>query len=60
MALVLLPANSNPTARGLVETFSTISEPESPALRNLLPRLDTTICPVKVLVKAVPPAHSFS
>ena len=60
MALVLLPAYSNPTARGFVATFSTMSEPESPARRNLLPRLEITIWPVNVLVNAVPPAHSLS
>src|SRR6266404_6562656 len=60
IALVLLPAKRRPTARGLVVTSSTINEPESPLLRNLLPLLAMTICPVKVLVKAAPPAHSLS
>src|SRR4030043_463552 len=59
-ARVLLPANKRPTALGLVLTFSTIREPESPPARNLLPRLLIMIWPVKVLVKAAPPAHSLS
>ena len=60
IALLLLPAKSKPTARGFVVTSSTISEPESPLLRNLLLLFVITIWPVKVFVKAAPPAHSFS
>jgi len=40
--------------------ISTINDPESPLSRNLLPLFVTTIWPVNVLVKAVPPAHSLS
>ena len=36
-----------------------MSEPESPQLRNSLPRFEITIWPVNVFVKLVP-AHSFS
>ena len=46
---------SNPIARGLVATSSTISEPESPLFKNLLALFPTTIWPVNVLVKAAPP-----
>lgn len=38
-ARVLLPAYKRPTALGLIETSSTIREPESPPARNLLPLL---------------------
>src|SRR6266480_3956102 len=51
IAVVLLPAKSNPTARGFVAASSTISDPESPLSKNLLPLLAITIWPVKVLVK---------
>src|SRR5262249_38396912 len=52
-----------PTALGLVDASSTINEPESPEMRKLLLPLSlllTRICPVKVFVKAAPPAHSLS
>src|SRR6266487_1759421 len=38
IAEVLLPANRRPTARGAVAASSTMSEPESPELRNELLR----------------------
>ena len=57
---MLLPAKSNPIARGLVATSSTINEPESPLFKNLLPLFPITIWMVNILVKAVPPAHSLS
>src|SRR5713101_9487130 len=60
IALVLLPAKSKPTARGFVATSSTISDPESPLFKNLLPLFAITIWPVNVFVNAVPPAHSLS
>src|SRR5438270_6560913 len=60
IALVLLPANKRPTACGLVAASSTINEPESPLFKNELRELLMTICPVKVFVNAVPPAHSLS
>ena len=60
IAVLLLPAKSKPIALGLVATSWTMSEPESPPARNRLPLFLTTIWPVKVFVKAVPPAHSFS
>ena len=43
IAVELLPAKSRPTAFGFVATSSTISDPESPLLRNLLPRFAITI-----------------
>ena len=43
IAVELLPAKSRPTARGFVPTSSTISDPESPLFRNLLPRFVITI-----------------
>jgi hypothetical protein len=43
IALVLLPAKSKPTARGFVVTSSTISDPESPLFKNLLPLFAITI-----------------
>src|SRR5438046_536803 len=45
IALVELPANSRPTARGLVVASSTISEPESPLLRKRDPLFLITSCP---------------
>ena len=45
------------TARGFVDTSSTINEPESPEFRNLLPRFLMKIWPVYVFVKLLP-AHS--
>ena len=46
IATVELPAYRRPTGRGLLPTFSTINEPESPALRNF-PGV-TMIWPVNV------------
>ena len=37
IASVLLPAKSNPTAWGFVETSSTISDPESPLSKKFFP-----------------------
>src|SRR5438093_396177 len=51
------PAKHRPTARGFVDTSSTINEPESPEFRNLLPRFLMKIWPVYVFVKLLP-AHS--
>lgn len=59
-AIELLPANNNPTALGFEVRSSTIKEPESPPARNLLALFEIKIWPVKVLVKAEPPAHSLS
>src|SRR5262245_56834361 len=42
IALVLLPAKSRPTARGLVATSSTIKEPESPLFKKELAELAIT------------------
>ena len=52
IAVVLLPANSRPTARGLVVTSSTMQRARVAGVEELLPLFATTIWPVNVLVNA--------